>query len=215
MTHKPKVGMKIKELVTGRRLGPVEWTVSESSLGNSKIKLTHLSQVKEVEWATYDAWIIRPNSEFDHDMRDPSILYRSDFFSGIIIRQKWQDAIVKAWEMITSYINNYLNQVARNNFSTLDRSSLPCIIEKGQNLTATGKQFEPAQWTYTWIESGSGPEARRIWTIQVDSDDPLPEKDQEPHVGWTVQARTNSIYLQQVTKVNGHVWLNAVPVKRI
>lgn len=72
---------------------------------------------------------------------------------------------------------------------------------------ATGWQ-EPAEWVYEWTAPN-----RRKWKLTIDSDRPLAESSQEPHVGWTLYSPAQD-GMPMIRNVFGHVWLDDVPVWR-
>jgi hypothetical protein len=69
---------------------------------------------------------------------------------------------------------------------------------------------QPAEWQATWVQNGK---SGRTWTLVIDMDRPLPESDQEPHVGWTLSATSTKRGYDQ-PNVFGHVWVDNVPASR-
>jgi hypothetical protein len=186
--HKPKAGMKIK-------LGNETWTVDESKPHNPMITISkpksgkgNQKEIKKIDWAGTDFKIIRENSDLDHDMRGAQGTPAENFLA----------AKEKALAMIKE------KAISAGAIKLQQQQKLKSI------KLSDFVKIKTAQWELTFNE-GADTAPNRVWKFTIDADNPLPESDQEPHVGWTAEAPTSNHHLYPVVpKATGHIWLEQV-----
>lgn len=188
------------------------WTVQQSAEGNDMIRIFRPpNNTQNINWRTSDFKIIRANNDRDHDMREGEDAYGGYFQKNSKIREKFAAAKDKALEMIKTKARQSVQQAYRGELDALTLADFE-ITQRGPALAGAGGGEEAAEWQCNWTE-GTQENPRRHWKFVIDSDNPLPESHQEPHVGWEVSAV--GVASGNVDRTLGHIWLDFVPVTRV
>lgn len=214
MNHLPSTGAII------RYMGEL-WTVQVSRPQNPTISIWRSPNHNiHIPWRTAPFTIIRTNNLNDYDMREndkgaaqgPKDEYTrlSQLEKSLKIRGKFEQAKQQALRMIKTFTQPHVNQASLASLNAIIVEDFS-VTAKGPTLLGAGKNEEPAEWHFTWIE-GNETNTRRTWHFVIDSDNPLETSSQEPHVGWTVSALAGS--QPGVPNTFGHIWLDFVPVRR-
>jgi hypothetical protein len=201
------------------------WHVLASAAGNPVMTITRGNQTRTINWAAANYTIPRANTAQDHDLRENNlgavtaagVAAPIDRYADLDpfaldqkIRENFKAGRVRALAMIKASARNHANQASHQSLNALTLDDF-AVTQLGEALSGAGKPQQPAEWQAKWVE-GNAVHPRRTWTFEINSDDPLPENPQDPHVGWTVSAAAGSELA--VNNIVGHVWLDRVPVKR-
>ena len=112
----------------------------------------------------------------------------------------------KALELLKGYVRQFGTPAARK-----QADAIPHYDEWKVTKSSEGV---PTERKYEWTQMGQADQRNR-WRFMLDVDDPGAGEEQPPHVGWTADP-IDEIPLSKLEpeKVNGHVWMDSVPVSR-
>lgn len=187
------------------------WTVDVSEVDNPMVTVSKPKQrggkdQRTISWADEDFWIVRPNNDKDFDMRE-----RVPNVQAPHVREQFRLARERALAMIKDYAKPYVQKSAENE---LARLTLNDFVATKQALSPLSNAQEDTEWKLEWKEGANKDRPRRTWKFTIDSDDPPPDSDQEPHVGWDAQATEGFERGSAIARKFGHIWLSSVPVSR-
>jgi hypothetical protein len=211
--HRPKQNTQV-------RYQGLIWTVQKSAPNNPQITLHRQpNHTVNLQWAQANYTIIRENTEQDHDLRqnNPGAVIPIDAYDPPGFLSQRESQVIGRYNQALTQALTMIKTVALKHVRQEDRAGLGALTLKDFAITKTSNTLigpsrtQAAEWECTWVE-GLPDHMRRRWKFVIDVDNPLPDKDQEPHVGWTVSAQAGTV--EGINNVYGHVWLDHVPVSR-
>jgi hypothetical protein len=212
--HRPNLGSQV--IYNG-----LTYNVIQSAAGNPQIQLRLAAHpqttLAPINWAAAAYTIIRPNNAQDHDLRVNNPGQGVDRYAALSyferiadIRARFATARAQALAMIKAHAAPQVAAAALPSLNALTLGDF-VVTQESPTIIGAGTTREPSEWQVRWVE-GDVDNPRRVWTLVIDSDDPLPDSIQEPHVGWTASAAAGAA--AAVPNTFGHVWVDHVPVSR-
>lgn len=207
--HRPDTGSIIEH-------GGRKWEVTESKENNPSVTIVSIGEKNrksaKMNWQKDDFWNTTPGkpgakgseSDVDRRRKDPT----HEGLPKETVLQEFAAAKDRALDQMKAYLGDRvknknanrkrIDDITLGHFHPTAHDPEPYIEVPPDNA---------CEWTYDWAE-----QTGRIWTLSMDSDNPLQDSPQEPHVGFTVESAQYKTFSPE--RRIGHIWLNEVPVWR-
>jgi hypothetical protein len=212
MRHRPEIRSTIEH--AGKT-----WTVENSTKENSQIRIKSKegqTTTRNLQWETVeDYWNMTPGDpskgDNDYDMRNRAGWQADDVnYNAGEVWDYFLRAKAKALDLIKAKLREFIKKPSYT--VAINAIGLPSFnVTKNDvnpQFPVPVGQTAACEWSLTWLEGST-----RTWTLVIDADRPLPNSNQEAHVGYTISATATKKGLA-VSNIFGHVWVNAVPVSR-